>query len=941
MFKGGKKHRSLVEAIEKWAILTKQGSLDHKKRIVNIVSNPNSIIPEDQSYLREFVFLRDELVRYFCNSTTQIEWLKWVEKEGFFQSLFDPYSKLNPVEERIADWFSRHYVIELSEEALDLVRRNGCNFNQILWRNIAHYLWHGKIIQKNPTQLSQWLIVLLNSEIPENTGDYLDYILASCKYPINTDIALILFDYLLTPRINLGLGFNFDKSGDIVLEKSRFETFLSPLSFYNQGFWGQLLRNIPTYAVYRLETIFKKHLTSAYFSLKVAGSAYEDYDPSCLFRTTIAENENHRMAHDMDLLIDGARDLLEWFIDNNEEFACKLIDEWYNTTVPILKRLATYGMERNNALNAEQKLKWILDHNLIWSGNNNPEVYSLLKNIFPKLSDEQKGILLDKIELGFHNSDSDLEERERSEGAIGNLLVWLRNADRESILASQRYSGYQSMHPDFKPYEYLDQTYWQSGVRNGTRPPKSVDELLTDEPKKIIDWLIDYKGDLFNGPNREGLLYCIREASKKSFSWGWQLVKELENKANWTSDIWRQVIYGFRDSTKNDTEWELILEFLQSHPKVYLNDNPISELLSKGIMGEEHPIPSTFLKLTKNVAESVLNSVLDSTDNEAKSDTVDLQTAINRSGGKFTELFIYCLARERREIGESMNEIPEEYRRVFISIITKNSLQAKFGRVILTSQINYLFWLDSTWTRNYLISLLDWSKSIEEASIAWSGFLSHGRWTEGLLPDLMPLYRKAFKYLPQLGNMRHSFANHMANLAVFGSIHPIKEKWLLDFIESGEDTDRKEFASSIKLQLESLDDTQVQFLWKRWLKQYWDLRLKGKPKPLGNDEIKEMIEWLPYLKPVLSDAIDRIVKSEPPVINESLFYRKIIDKGLVEYAPDAIAKLLLHLLPVVPNTPWICNQLKTILDSLSKLKIEAKDLEKLRNHASRLGCLDN
>ena len=86
------------------------------------------------------------------------------------------------------------------------------------------------------------------------------------------------------------------------------------------------------------------------------------------------------------------------------------------------------------------------------------------------------------------------------------------------------------------------------------------------------------------------------------------------------------------------------------------------------------------------------------------------------------------------------------------------------------------------------------------------------------------------------------------------------EKWISEFFTHSDAEARHTFADEIGHRLHRMNEPQQQEHWNRWLKRYWQTRLEGVPKPLEPDEIKRMMDWLPHLKGVFSEAVELVIQ---------------------------------------------------------------------------------
>ena len=141
-------------------------------------------------------------------------------------------------------------------------------------------------------------------------------------------------------------------------------------------------------------------------------------------------------------------------------------------------------------------------------------------------------------------------------------------------------------------------------------------------------------------------------------------------------------------------------------------------------------------------------------------------------------------------------------------------------------------------------------------------------------------------------------------MLVYFAFDSIK-KWISEFFTHSDVEARHTFANGIGHRLHRMNETQQQEQWNRWLKRYWQDRLEGVPKPLESDEIKRMMDWLPHLKGVFSEAVDLAIQmpqSESGGKRASSVIFELERSDLPEMHPEAMAKLVLYMRPSLPPT---------------------------------------
>ncbi|WP_258360226.1 SIR2 family NAD-dependent protein deacylase [Moorella sulfitireducens] len=754
-------HQALIEAVEAWATRTKMGLIEHEQRIKEIVQNapPTPIELEKVDYILET--LRDPArARIFSRYAKTPEWLRWVEEKNVIKPLFMLETTADDLAPVFADWFTDKFALDHAEEALAVVHRQGLTFSPVLWWRIAHALTYPKQ-PLDSAVLGKWVSLLLQSipQIERRTRDILSIILDRCRYPQDITTALLLFRKLTEPM------FILEPHIPLVIQddhrKVNFEITIPGEFYWLERAWNGLFKSNLNVLADELEAILTAHLREAHRLVCSVGSADNKWDPMSFSRIAIEPHEQDEYPRNVDVLINAARDVLEWLVANNHEGANKIIEEWAASDVPLLKRLAVHGIRVCSYLQPDEKLGWLLEKGFLFAYGLKHEVFQLLKTAYLLANGIVRQQLLDQAEQ-YLEYDKD-DERKIRPYEVYNLVVWLNQVAPDCTLAAGKLQELSEKYPDFKPREHPDLDRSISVDWHSPQSPLTTDELLARPPHEIVEFLLTYQGEEFFGPDREGLLYTLKEAVAKSFTWGWKLVEELKARGKWTTDLWGVIIQGWQFASKDAAQWEQVLELLKSHPELLRRFGyKVAELFLSGVK-DERGLPVSLL----GRAEACADLLFITTENEAVIETEDWWTrAINHVGGKLTEFWLHALARHRKEKGNGWVSLPEEYKNRFACILSGQTVGAEMGRVLLASQLHFLFALDSDWTRENIIPLLDWSGNPRIAEQAWHGYLFWGKWSEAYLPELLPLYEQASQELPaEPEKIRERLYEHLANIA--------------------------------------------------------------------------------------------------------------------------------------------------------------------------------
>ena len=915
-------HKALDESIDTWVKRSKMGFLDHEQRIKSIVESPPSLNPEENDYI-EHILKEPPTARFFIRYARDPEWLRWVEERGFFDPLFQG-GEVDEINRLIANWFAENFVLQHPEEALSLIQRKGQCLNPTLWQAIVQHLSFSRSDLAQEV-LTKWVMVLIFTK-PTSEGQLLEELLRKCVESGNNKAALLLFVFLTKPVLRLkSYLLSDDKNVD-------FEVITQGDEHRLIRIWERWFK--PNLEVYidKLEIILTNQIRSAYSLLSALGKANKNWDPVSYGRPAIEPHEQNHYLNPLNILIDAARDVLEYLLAHNLRHAQDVIETWASSDVPILKRLAVHGITKNEQLTPDEKIKWLLKKGWLYAPGMKHEVFCLLKTAYPHASESVKVQLLREAEKGETLKAMRKLKEETLSYEIYNLLYWLTQIAPDCKLAKERFEIFQHEHPDFAPREYPDFDGLIIEGRTIPQSPITADELLTKSPREIAEWLLTYQGDRFWEPNREGLLEELKIAIAKSFEWGWELVTSLREREEWDTDIWRVIFRAWQEIPMDEVQWQRVIEFLKVQSELYpLNRNEIADFLLHGIKRGEGRIPLTLLPDAEKVAESLWNLL--EIDREEIVDTDDwLIKAINHPGGKVTEFYLHALSEQRTEF------IPEDCKQKLNKVISGKSYASQMGKIILTSQLNFLFYLDPDWTKANIIPLLNWSIDERQAQQAWHGYAIWGRWNDRLLEDLMPLYRQTFSRLPrELKHLREQICDHLANIAIYSSINPLEDGWLKEFLTQVEEEDRENWASSILYHLYSLSNEAKIELWKSWLQEYWSQRAMGIPVQLTPGELRRMIKWALEMEPVFPSVVEQICKTRPPDL-EQTFYYELAEKELVEKYPKAVARLLVHLLPEAQAPFYYCKEIEGVFERLRDSGAPRRYLLLICEHLARLGC---
>jgi hypothetical protein len=931
-------HSALGNAVSVWATRARRGALDEEKEIKDIGGGPPPLDPEADDYMANMLE-QIHTLRFFTRHASTPEWLRWAEIKGAFKALFEPGRAKDEIAQGIAGWFAEKFVLQHPEDALDVVQRLRTRLNATLWFAVVQVLYR-PTNDVDPAILAKWVSVLLESGVPDGGWQFMDWIFSSLRHPEDIFTSIMLFEELARPHLQLEPSFP-SLSQDPSQTRTDVRVSVHGEPYWLKQKWESCFKPNLAQIALALEPILTAHLQRAHYMLRAVGEANEHFDHVTFARAAIEPHAQNKLEHKTDILIDATRDTLEWMLENSPDHARTVIEAWSKSDVPLLRRLAIHGVIKNSHVGADEKLDWLLTRDCLYAPGLKHEVLQLLRAAYPSASEKTRIEVLQRVERRDQGGVGQRLSAEESDYEIFNLLHWLNQADPACPLVAERLTEIQTKNPRFRPREYPDLDVWYGDMRPGTSSPLTPDQLLEKKPSDILDTLLTYKGDPFEGPSREGLLFTVETAVAKSFEWGIQLAERLAEREEWQPDLWPHVLDGLRQHACEEQRCDHVLTLLGRKTVLHALAPRIADFLNS-VMGEQGGgLPELCLPLAESISDEVWN-VIDAPGEEEPIVQVDwLFTAINHPAGKITEFWLLALWRRHAAEEAGWHGIPCDFLARFERVLNGKTIAAQLGRVTIARQMDFFFSLDPTWTREHVFPILDWSLDEKRAEQAWTGFLSKPRLSQHAADDMIPLFQKTFQLmvkLPEKG--QEAFCCVVADLAVFVLDNPIEQGWWRDFFFHAGSQERAWLAHRIGYILRDLTDEQKIELWNRWLGKYWTQRTQGVPRQLRGDEEEtgHMLEWSLHLGPVLPEVVEQIRKG--PIHSPRLgsFYHKLLDTDLAKKHPAAVASLLQYLLLTPNQSPLLCRIIDGLVRGLVAAGAPRKNLLLICESLAEIGC---
>lgn len=877
-----------VARLADWAM---KGALDWQSRMAEIGSR---VPPADEEAISEIEQALREVhtTRFFIDVAKDAGWPKWLNARKELDALFLD-GTLGEKDRLLAIWLSQHYAIEHAAELFDLVAAHRVRLNPEFWSLLGREIGIDKKKDIKAPDLRKWVSLLLASARDDVDPHILMWLAE--RSAASGEIQLALKVFLAMAKHRLDLKPSFKWGGDEDETKNRRLNAECPLRadhwVLNEIWEKQLKSQLHLIAQSLLSGIINE-LEDIYRDYSAWGKGTRLWDPVSFGRSAIEPSDQDGYPEAVDVLITACRDALEWLIANDPILLDAWLERLGKSEVPIHRRLAVHAVAAHPQKSADERLRWLMTHMDLYDSTIHHEIYRAVAQAYTGSSPETRRAVVEAV-LMQKLPDSAYESAEKNtERAYFDWLAWLERADSNCPIVQTALVPIKAKYSEWKLSERPDFTHYVSSGWTGPHSPWTVGELLSQRPVDQLDSLLSFKGERFDGPDRSGLIVTLQGACKQNKAWAFDLARALRGRSLWSSDLWPAVFRGWQDGELTLQDWQAVLELIGDQLLLCVHGRDIAHLLFSLVRDKGKPFALEILKQANTIALACWNSLVPEDEDKEIDDW--LSRAINRPAGVIVEFWIHGLSLliQGRKGGE--RKLPDYYRQWFSMVVENPTSNGGLGRSVLASQTGFLFGLDETWARKHLVPLFS-NSNREIFDQTWDGFLAWGRLYPALVEALIPAFVAALPRLDgALSRRRQRFTEFYTALVVFHVSDP-RAQLLPELFKYGSPEDRLSFASHLGYFLKNMDPANRQQLWVRWLQDYWRDRLQAIPKPLDDEEIRAMREWLPALGDAFPEAVLLVLRSQAVSVEHAHFLYQLKESDLVTRFPLDMTELIIYL----------------------------------------------
>ena len=824
-------HTALYRGIRGLVSLVQYSFTDWQRKINEIAKKPPPL-DEETADLIEDALGDAKRIQFFIEAASDPKWIDWLDKRGHLNTLFDD-GTLSERDEILAWWLTNHFTYEHADKLFLLIGKHNMRLNPRLWERLGWKFGEDEANSLDEKTLSRWVSLIL-ATIPGHMrpSEILLRLGTHCIERGMLDSLLQIFDAMAGNRLLLKKGFVWpddnadDANASIDVELPLIGDFMDLHELWKKG----LKPNLPQIAEPLLELAIR-HLEEQYLTQKAWHKASRKSELTSYGRSAIEPHEQDSYPEPIDVVIDSARDCLEWLIRNQVDVVAQRCICLAASDVPLLRRLAVHGLSERGDLTADDKVDWLLKHINLHDLRVHHEIFRAVRLAYPGTSPERREALI-KAVWAFRWPNEEDPKRERSTAyQYFNWFHWLHESDHSCVCTKQALDEVLSAYPDFKPSPHPDFTSWIGPIQNiGPQSPWTVEELLAKPAADWFDDLFSCQSTELNEFDLMGLKSNIGEAARRNFDWGLNLADAFAENGKWDVHFWSDLIRTWSEMELDEDMYRKVLYWIDKtelHPQY---NREIAKALYALVEDGGNSYTLNLLPQANKVAADLWCRL---ERNEPMTEKDDWQgTAIYHPAGILVLFWLSGFSLWRKGQDSGSIALSDEYRIILSDVLQDQHLPGRLGRTILASRIDIFLAVDEAWARETLLPLF--ALDSDDFQAAWNGFLSWGNLNPTVADAMADLFLKAVERIDSdLSSQRDQFIKYYISMLAYFAKDPI-DKWIPAFFRYGSQEDKHCFASEVGYRLWDMDEVTQREWWRRWLRQYWANRLQSVPVGAGS-----------------------------------------------------------------------------------------------------------
>jgi hypothetical protein len=847
-------HAALGEVLDKWASHLGQGLLDQRSRVADIVTSGPPKLPVEADYLS--ASLGSPLgVRTFVDRATGPEWLVWAEQQEPFVALFQVRGESSESKSVLATWFVNHFLMkaDLAKYGLRTLARLGPQVSA----DLANALCSASLYTGEPKNEQLLQLTSLTSSWAQLDDFHLDALSPSFHGThLRGQDLLRFFRRGLRFRLTLREVRPWSVEPDEGEGHSRVEVSSAWSGRHGDldGLWEAAQEDLDSID-HSLLQILEQAVRDRHEIESAFGA--NTFDKVSWGRSAIEPHGQDRHRDENSVVIDALRDCSVRLHSADTQF----ITRWLRSGIGLLERLGVHLLSESNGLAAGDKVRLIVENNLLYSYPAHHEVFRFLQVVAKSLG---------RLEASpFIDGDERLRRRVEFD-----RLEWLRREVDDWQELDESIDVIREGRPEIGVREHPDMDHWMSSGTWGGTLPWTVEEFLALADDHGIETAVemlltrDYSERNFDEPDWDSAMDMLRQVVETRPSLGPDVLATIAvQSSDKKGDVTSSVFQGLSTGNLAAEILDLALESSQALAEEAVYAPAISSLLLSAVEGKEE-LSETTLQIMDRLAKLIWES--HATSYTAIETTDWMSLGLNSWPGYLARYWLSRVSRRLRDDEPTQNLLTDSEASVLAVLLEDQGDAGRAALSILANQLYFLFAADPAFTADKLIPLFSASAGAR-AQQAWNGYLYNPRVTEAMLESGFQealVDAASFAFLAEDARLSSAYWD-LASVVFSRSSPTMRRDEVLDRLVAAGPAATTSFFSHLASQAEDLSADEQAEAWSIWVEPVRRQRLGRLP---GVETVEESAGWSDFLlrmSHVFPDALHLSMEAPAPLTDHS------------------------------------------------------------------------
>jgi len=316
-------YERLIDAIREFSNHINRGAMDNEAKIKQIVDTPPREIEEDEDFIK-WTINHTDTVHFFTKHAVS-EWAFWLQEEGVIDPLFER-GELSQIKRELSGWIASKISNTGNLKLLSLLE--GINTGKELNRTFAKDIFLNLNNSEKKKVLNKWISILPIEDLFSNyrsSGMAMksQILIEKCIEEEAFESIPELLRSLTNPYVEIKPDRSFSIQNNGVEKVSKKEVsidFRFRFEFQSiTNLWDDYITSNLNYLADELWQVFFDNLKRIFALYKIWGKGYASGDPISFRRSGIEPHEQDEINESSDFLINGMRDILEFYLRNESK----------------------------------------------------------------------------------------------------------------------------------------------------------------------------------------------------------------------------------------------------------------------------------------------------------------------------------------------------------------------------------------------------------------------------------------------------------------------------------------------------------------------------------------------------------------------------------------------------------------------------------------------